>query len=59
MTKNEVTQIIRIVDVVVFTPVLLLAASNKNLSPALRIALGIGGLSTGIYNTVNFFTHLK
>lgn len=59
MTKDEITQAIRAVDVLVLTPAMLIAAANKNLHPALRIVLGIGGVSTGIYNTYNFITHLK
>lgn len=59
MKKEDVTQIIRAVDVVVITPLMFAAASNKNLPTGLRIALGITGAATGIYNTYNFFTHLK
>jgi len=59
MTKDEVTQVIRVVDVVLLTPAMLIGAANKNLHPVLRVILGVGGAATGIYNTYNFFTHLK
>jgi len=59
MNKDEITQVIRVVDVVILTPAMLIAASNKNLPIGLRIVLGVAGVTTGFYNTYNFITHLK
>lgn len=59
MTKDEVTQVIRGVDVVLVTPIILIAAANKNLPIGLRIALGITGVATGVYNGYNLYTNWK
>ena len=59
MSKDEITQLIRVADVVIVMPIMLMASANKNLNPSLRIALGVTGVATGIYNGVNFVNNLK
>jgi len=59
MTNEEITQWIRVGDVLIIMPLMLTAASNKNLDPGLRVALGIAGVGTGVYNAIRWYTHLK
>ena len=59
MDRAEVTQWIRGADVILVMPLLLFASSKKSLPMKLRIALGITGIATGVYNGINLYTHWK
>ena len=54
----EKTQVIRIIDVVVIGPVMIAAATNKHLHPALRISLAVFGVATMVYNGYNYHANL-
>lgn len=55
MHEIQKTQAVRIVDMIVITPLLIGAAlTNKKLPPLVRVALFITGGLTGIYNAQNY-----
>lgn len=53
MTQSEQLRWIRIADVVIIAPLILIAAANKNLPVNLRIALLFIGILTFTYNLDN------
>lgn len=54
MTKKQTTQAIRLADVFIVGPVMLVASRNKALSPLMRGSLGVIGAATILYNGYNF-----
>lgn len=54
MKKDNTTQIIRIADVVVIAPILLIAGTQKGLPAWLRVSLMGIALATAIYNGSNY-----
>jgi len=53
MTAAEKLRLIRIADVIIIAPLILIAAANKNLPVNLRIALLFIGILTFAYNLDN------
>lgn len=50
----EILQIVRIADVVIVAPILLVISENKNLNNYERAALKILGVGTLLFNLANF-----
>lgn len=59
MTKAEKLRLIRLADVFIIAPIILIAASNKNLPVNLRLALLIIGIATFLYNAENLINDEK
>ncbi len=53
------SQAIRLIDIFMIAPILVLAGTKKELSPALRIGLLAIGVATFIYNGRNFLKNYQ